>query len=244
MEPKDFPVSQEDLIKTIRESLGLTADKSGKDSTEKELINEAYVTQSKQFNLNTELLSKKNKAAHLGLMEKYIKSLNEVSAKLDAIDRSDANANHSEFRSLKIDEMHNLNAAFLHGMYFENISDLQSQLTMDSITFMRLERDFGTFDDWQKDFIACAISSRNGWVATVYNTFLNRYVNVVIDLHSQNVPFSSYPVIVLDCWEHSYYRDYLDDKKTFIHAMMKELDWEVIESRIKKAEKIAKVMGA
>ena len=43
-------------------------------------------------------------------------------------------------------------------------------------------------------------------------------------------------------WEHSYYRDYLRDKKTYIHAMMKELDWEVVEARVKKADKIAKVM--
>ena len=57
-------------------------------------------------------------------------------------------------------------------------------------------------------------------------------------------PLSSYPVIVLDCSETSYYRDYLNDRKTYVRAMMKELDWEVIEGRVKKAEKIAKVMSS
>ena len=112
---------------------------------------------------------------------------------------------------------------------------------MDSLTYMRLERDFGTFDEWQKDFIACAMSARSGWAVTVYNAFLKRYMNVCVDLHNINIPFSSHPVIVLDMWEHSYYRDYLNDKKTYIFAMMKELDWEKIEERIKKVEKIAKV---
>ena len=165
-----------------------------------------------------------------------------MSAELDGADRSDANSNHSTFRSLKIDETFNLNGAFLHGLFFENISDPHSQLTMDSLTFMRLERDFGTFDAWQKDFIACAMSSRNGWAITVYNTFLDRYMNVVCDLQSLNVPFSAHPVIVLDMWEHSYYRDYLNDKKAYIFAMMKELDWDVVEKRIKKVEKIGKVL--
>ena len=142
-----------------------------------------------------------------------------------------------------LNEAYNLNASFLHGMFFENISDLQSQLQMDTLAYMRLERDFGSFDAWQKDFIACAMSSRNGWVLTVYNMHLNRYINVVVDLHSQNVPIASYPVVVLDCWEHSYYRDYLRDRKTYVHAMMKELDWEIIEARFKKADKIAKVMA-
>lgn len=112
---------------------------------------------------------------------------------------------------------------------------------MDSLTFMRLERDFGTFDEWQKDFIAAAMSSRNGWACTVYNGFLNRYVNVVIDSNAGNVPLNCYPVVVLNMWENVYYRDYLNDKKTYIFAMMKELNWEIIEERV-KTERISKVL--
>ncbi len=67
-------------------------------------------------------------------------------------------------------------------------------------------------------------------------------MNVVCDLHGSNIPFSSTPVIVLDCWEHSYYKDYMSDAKRYIYAMMKELDWNVIESRFERTEKIAKVM--
>ena len=63
-------------------------------------------------------------------------------------------------------------------------------------------------------------------------------MNSVIDLHSQNVMISMLPVIVMDCWEHSYYRDYLKDRKTYVFAMMKELDWNVIENRIKIADQI------
>lgn len=236
-------LTREELVRTIRESLGMSPDKLSAEEAKK-VLQEAYVTQGKKFNLQTELLSNKNKTAHLEVMEHHIASLNEVSAKLDATDRSDVNANHSEFRNLKVDESYNLNAAFLHGMFFENISDMQSRLAMDSLAFMRLERDFGTFDDWQKDFIACALSSRSGWAMTVYNSWLNRYVNVVVDLAANNAPLSSYPVIVLDCSETSYYRDYLNDRKTYIRAMMKELDWDVIEKRVKKAEKIAKVMSS
>lgn len=236
---KDIQLNEKELRDSIRKSLGL----SSREEKEEQRLHEAYSTQAKKFDLRTELLSNKNKRAHLELMEGYIETLNQVSAQLDAVDRGEVKSNSSEFRSLKLDEMYNLNAAFLHGMFFENISDLQSQLTMDTLTFMRLERDFGSFDAWQKDFIACAMSCRNGWALTVYNSHLNRFINVVVDLHTQNVPVSSFPVVVLDMWEHSYYRDYLRDKKTYIHAMMKELDWEIIEKRVKKADKIAKVMS-
>tara|TARA_Y100001938_G_C8038166_1_gene404603 strand:- start:106 stop:783 length:678 start_codon:yes stop_codon:yes gene_type:complete len=219
------------LKQIIREELGMN----------KEPLNESYVVQAKKYDLPTELLSNKNKKEHQKLLEKYVESLNEVSTKLDTVSREDANLNHSEFRALKMDEVYNMNAAYLHALFFENISDQRSIITMDSLAFMRIERDFGSFDAWQKDFVACALSARNGWAVTVYNTMLKRYVNVVVDLHSNNVPFASYPIIVMDCWEHSYYRDYLSDRKTYVYGMMKELDWKEIDERFKKAEKIAKI---
>jgi len=225
-------------VGSIREALGLKPRKG-----KKKQLNESYVIAPKNFVLKTEMLSEKNKAANLKQLEQYIKAVNSVSAQLDSVDRLSANSKHSEFRSLKIDEAYGLNAAFLNGMFFDNISDLQSQLSMDSLAFMRLERDFGTFDEWQQDFIACALSSRNGWAVTVFNAFLNRYVNIVIDSNALHVPINCYPIVVLHMSESTYYRDYLDDKKTYVFAMMKELNWDIIEGRFKKAEKIAKVMA-
>ena len=219
------------LEQVIREELGM----------EKKPMNESYVTQAKKYNLPTELLSDKNKKEHQKLLEKYVSALNEVSTKLDTVNREDCNPNSCEFRSLKIDETFNMNAAYLHALFFENISDQRSIITMDSLAFMRIERDFGSFDEWQKDFVACALGSRNGWVVTVYSQMLKRYINIIVDLHSQNIPIGCTPVIVVDCWEHSYYRDYLSDRKTYVYGMMKEFDWKEIEERFKKAEKIAKI---
>ena len=119
---------------------------------------------------------------------------------------------------------------------------MNSVVNMDSIAFMRLERDFGSFDDWQKDFIACAQSAQCGWAITYLNTFTQSYVNCFIDLHSQNVPVGMYPVIVMDMWQHAYYKDYLKDSKMYLLAMMKQLDWEVIEKRIRKADKIIEAL--
>lgn len=223
----------EDVIASIREGLNFKPlDK----------INESFVVQAKKFDLSTELLSNKSKQAQQKSFENYADSLNDVSAQLDTANRDEANSTNSQFRSLKTDEIFNCNATFLHGMYFENISDLHSKINMDSISFLRLERDFGNFDSWQKDFIACCLSSRNGWCVTVYNGFLNRYMNVVVDSHNINIPINCYPVIVMKMQTDAYYRDYLRDKKSYVFGMMKQLNWPVIENRFKKSEKIAKVL--
>jgi len=224
-----------EVANIIRESLGIDSNPGHSDS---KVLKENYVAQTKPFDLKTEFLSQKNKVSHKELYDSYVNAFNRVSAELDTANREEANLNHSAFRSLKIDESYNLNALWLHELYFANISDLRSEIAMDSIPYMRLERDFGSFDAWQKDFIACSLSARNGWVVTGYHMYLQRYVNTVVDLHSLNHMIGIFPVIVMDAWEHSYYRDYLNDRKTYVYAMMKELNWNVIGSRFSRAEKI------
>ena len=228
-------------IVSVLKDHGLAEDRQEKKdvkSGEMKVISEAYVTEAPKFDLKTELLSKKNKAAHQELLEGYVKTLNAISAHLDSVDKDNANLNHSAYRQLKIDEAYNYNAAFLHGLFFQNISDLNSSISMNSLAFMRIERDFGSFDTWQRDFIACTLSARNGWAIMGYSTMLKRYINTFIDLHSLNCMIGLQPIIVMDCWEHSYYRDYLKDRKSYVYGMMKELDWEVIENRIKIADQI------
>jgi len=226
-------ISNKDMKSIIRNSLGLDA---------KARLDEALVAQPKTYDLKTEFLSGKNKQAHKELYEGYVENFNKISAELDTADRENANSNHSQFRSLKIDETYNMNALYLHELYFANIGDVQSNITMDSLSYMRLSRDFGDFDKWQQDFMACCTSSRCGWAVTYYNLFTHTYMNAVIDLHSIEVPIGCFPVIVMDVWQHAYYKDYLRDVKTYTTAMMKELNWTVIEDRIKKAEKIAQVI--
>jgi Fe-Mn family superoxide dismutase len=223
---------KKDIIEGIKRDLNIS----------ERSLNESLVAQVKTFNLPTELLSKANKENHVELYHQYVKDFNKISAELDTASRDASNSNDSDFRSLKIDETYNMNASYLHELYFNNISDLNSQIGMDTLAYMRLARDFGSFDAWQSDFIACCLSSRCGWAMTYYNTFTRTYMNCAIDLHSLNVPVGSYPVVVMDVWQHAYYRDYLKDVKTYVYAMMKQLNWQVISNRIEKADKIAEVL--
>jgi len=206
-------------------------------------LEEAYVAQPKPYSQVTEFSSQKTKDAHEALYKGYVETLNRVSSELDTADRSAADSKHSDFRSLKLDETYNLNAVWLHELFFANCFDPHSEVYMDSMTYLRLERDFGTFDDWQKDFMACALSSGQGWAVCGYNMYLQRYINTMISCHSQDVMVGLYPLIVVDMHEHSYFKDYQTDKKSYLVAMLKELNFDVIEERFKKAEEIAQVLG-
>lgn len=205
------------------------------------VLGEAYVTEPKKFDLRTDSISDKTKKYRLDEFEQIVATLNKISAELDGADRTIANDKSSDFRRLKLDEAHMMNASFMRALHFENIADMSSNLTMDTLSYIRLARDFGSFENWQQDFIACCLSSRDGYGVTAYSIFLKRFVNLVIDTESLNVPVGVYPVIVLDVAEGAYYRDYGNDRKAYVFAMMKEFNWNKIEKRFEKADKLSKV---
>jgi Fe-Mn family superoxide dismutase len=205
-------------------------------------LNEALVAEPKKYKQTTEYVSEKAKNAHRQLYEKYVKAFNEVSAKLDTVDKNVSNSMHSSFRSLKLDEIYNANAVYLHELFFSNSFDPNSEVFIDSVAYMKLQKDFGTFDDWQKDFIACALSCGEGWAVTGYNIYTQRYMNTMISHHSQDVMVGLIPLIVVDCWSHAYFKDNLIDQKKYIVSILRELNWDIIEKRFENAEKIARIL--
>lgn len=224
-----------DLEKVVKESLKNSAPK---------LMHESYISEPKSFSQVSEFVSLKTKESHYQIYNGYVDSLNRVSSELDTVPRGTdkVNSYHSEFRSLKLDESYNLNAKWLHELYFANCFDPHSELYMESLAYMRLARDFGTFEDWQKDLMACALSCGNGYAVCGYSLHLQRYVNTVVSNYSQDVMMGINPIVVLDMWEHSYTRDYNTDKRSYLIAMMRELNWNVIEERVQRSEQMAEVV--
>lgn len=197
-----------------------------------EKLNESLNVIPRSFPLKTEKLSGPAKEAHELLYKNYTEAFNKTSSALDAASTQDAKSTASAFRSLKDDETFNFNGIKLHELYFTNIGDVASQISVDSLPYIRLARDFGSFERWQFDFIACAMSARNGWAMTVFEPYRNVFMNVVVDGHTKNIPLGAIPVIVMDMWEHAYFKDYAADKKSYVINMMKELNWNVIEARM------------
>jgi len=208
------------------------------------LVQEAYVAVPKKFVLKTEKLSEKVKRSKIDNFEKTVALLNKISAQLDGANPKEVdNSVCSNFRNLKMAESFTINDAFLQAEFLGNISDVNSSIAMDDLSFLRLSRDFGTFDAWQENFIACAKSSRNGYVVTAYCLYLKRYINFIVDDASTGVPFASIPVIVLDVSPGCYVKDYMDNIGAYITNMMREFNWEEINDRFKRVEKITKVFG-
>ena len=197
---------------------------------------EAFVATPKDYDQLTDRLSEPAKKDHEKLYEAAAETVTRTSIELDALDPKEANANSSKFRSLKADFQTAANSTYLHELFFANCFDPRSELFQDSLTYMRLARDWGDFDSWMKDFMGSALSAREGWVVCGYSAYLKKFVNVVVDGHSDGILVGLIPTLVIDMFEHAYVRDYGIDKETYLRAVMGEIDWEVVEDRVRRID--------
>jgi Fe-Mn family superoxide dismutase len=223
-----------DIIDTLRHELGISAGNSQ--------LGEAYVAQPKQFDgFRPTKLVDADVSQHFELYKQYVGKFNEISATLDSVDRSSP-SQVGQYGRLKRDEVYTLNSVYLHELFFRNIGKAKSQVYTDSRAFMRLNAAFGTFKKWQDDFIASALSAREGWVMSVGHTFLRNYVNVVVDDNASNVPLGSIPVIVVDMHTHSFAATFGNDRRAYVMSIMAELDWDVIEERVERVDRMFEVL--
>ena len=179
--------------------------------------------------------SEKQLKLHYGLYEGYVKKVNEVNEKLKSADRSSANHNYSEYRNLLVELSHNLNGVILHELYFSNLTDKNTEA---SEIFKKIaERDFESFELYLDDLKAAGMASRAGWAITGYNYRDGKIYNFAVDQHNLHVPVFVRPLLVLDTWEHAFGTDYGTDKKSYIDAFMKIINWHVVSLRFESALK-------
>ena len=225
-------VNVKSIKENIQETLGVK-----KENTE--FLNETYVRQPKKFNLNLDTLSSKNLNHHFKLYEDYVSKLNKVNIQIDALDKKNTE-NLSKFKDLKDYEQYLLNAVMLHELFFENLTHTSNSIIhQDSKSYVQLSANWDDFDDWQRDALFCIQSSKSsGWFVCGYSFSNQRYMNLVIDDHNINHLLMFYPVLVIDCFEHSYYLDYGTEKKNYAHNMLLSVKWDAVEKRMEKIEQI------
>lgn len=199
-------------------------------------IAEALVITPKALILKTEKLSAKTKEMLEVTYKSFVDAFNKIDSQLDSTSKADANSISSPYRTLSTDRTNALNATKLFELYFSNISDLNSQINTDALPYMRLARDFGTFDQWQFDFIAACMSSRNGWAMVVYDPYKNVYMNAFTDNSNYGIPVGAIPILVMNINGNLYSRDYGLDRKSYVVAMMREINWSVVEARMTVVE--------
>lgn len=160
----------------------------------------------------------------------YVKKLNEIRNKLMQTNLADANATYSEIRELKAEETFAANATRLHEHYFDNLGGSGN---VSGPVGNMINDDFGSSQRWRDDFLAAGMAAR-GWVVLAYDYDDNRLHNYSLDVHNVGGVWNCATLVVLDVYEHAYFIDYGTNRKSYLEAFMKNLNWDFVNSLVQK----------
>lgn len=169
---------------------------------------------------------------HYKLYEGYVKKTNEIQKKLESADKSEANGIYSGIGELKRQETFAVNGMKLHEVYFGHLKG--DGVPKGELVAM-IEKDFGSLDEWKADMVVTGICAR-GWAITAFDFRDNRLHNYGSDAHNVGAVWGAIPVIVLDVYEHAYFMDYGVDRKTYLDAFFRNLDWDFANNIVKQFE--------
>lgn len=98
-----------------------------------------------------------------------------------------------------------------------------------------IEKNFGSFDTFKKEVIHWGSEHfGSGWVWVVKDGSQL----VIQDMHDADTPImmGTYPVMVIDLWEHAYYLDYKNDRKKYLTEIFNIIDWDVVSQNMREVQ--------
>ena len=128
------------------------------------------------------------------------------------------------------------NGMRLHEYYFSSLSKNPINFADNSLLLAKINEDFGSLENWEKDFKATAMMRGIGWTILYYDQLNGRLLNVWVGEHDTGHLAGATPLLPLDVFEHAFLIDYGTKRADYIEAFMKAVDWKVVEERFARAK--------
>ena len=177
-------------------------------------------------------LSKQLLKNHFTLYQGYVNNFNKLDEILTAMEKE------GKFGTLEFAELNRrlgweFNGMRLHELYFGNLIKDPKIIDKNSELFKKIEKEWGSYEMWEKDFKSMAAMRGIGWVVLYYDKEADRMFNVWINEHDVGHFAGAKPLLVMDIFEHAYITDYGIKRADYIEAFMKIIDWGAVASRLK-----------
>jgi len=168
---------------------------------------------------------------HFTLYQGYVTNTNKV---IDALGQmlKDGKTGNPEFAELKRRLGWEFNGMRLHEYYFDNLGG-KSGINKNGKLIKKLSEDFGTYETWEKDFKAVGAMRGIGWAALYQDVTNGRLINFWINEHDVSHPAGCNLLLIMDVFEHAFMLDYGLKRADYIEAFFKNIDWSVVEGRLK-----------
>lgn len=120
----------------------------------------------------------------------------------------------------------------LHSMFWENMKPGGGGPAAGPVAEL-IERDFGGFAQFKKQFSAAAAAVEgSGWALLCEVPVFNKLEILTAEKHQNLTQWGAVPLLALDLWEHAYYLQYQNKRAAFIEAWWNLVNWEDVNRRL------------
>lgn len=155
----------------------------------------------------------------------YVNKMNAIGGELAEMSRSEdiaGNQTYSELRALRRGETFAANGSYLHEYYFGVLGG-DGEVSENEL-INAIEQKWDSFENFTKYVTESAMSVR-GWVVLAWDVQKGRLKVYGADSHHDGAVWGCLPIFALDVYEHAYFADHGSDRKSYIDAFWKNMDW-------------------
>jgi Fe-Mn family superoxide dismutase len=167
---------------------------------------------------------------HFTLYQGYVTNTNKVLSRLASI-LKEGSTGTPEYAELKRRFGWEWNGMRLHENYFDNLTNGGNLLDTNSVLAKAIVTDFGSIENWEKDFKATGMLRGIGWTALYLDPESKRLFNTWINEHEIGHISGGSLLLIMDVFEHAFMIDYGLKRADYIEAFFKNIDWNIVSKR-------------
>lgn len=171
---------------------------------------------------------------HFKLYQGYVTNTNKLLEILAAMEKEGKTA-APEYAELKRRFGWEFNGMRLHELYFGNMAKKKTTLPEKSALYKLMMETFGSADKCLEMFAETGKMRGIGWVVMAYDPVGKKLLHLWINEHEVGHLAGTFPLLIMDVFEHAFMLDYGLNRADYIKAFMEVIDWEVVQKRFDKA---------
>lgn len=168
---------------------------------------------------------------HFTLYQGYVTNTNKLNDEIKSL-ITDGKIGTPTYNELKRRYGWEFNGMRLHELYFENLSNGGVALDKLSTLANKITSQFGSLENWEKDFRATGAMRGIGWTILYLDKETDTLTNIWINEHDTGHLAGATPVLVMDVFEHAFMIDYGLKRADYIEAFFKNINWDKVSSRL------------
>lgn len=190
----------------------------------------------KKFTLPTLVgISDKQIKVHLALYEGYVKHTNLLREQVKDLEALDKEKYAYAVMELRRRLGFEFNGMRMHEFYFSQWENGATDEPRESELATAVAEKYGSWEQFLAHFKTVGMSRGIGWTILYADPEAKTMHTAWVSDHELGQLGGCPVILAMDMWEHAFMVDYLpSEKKQYIEAFFKNLNWSLIEERFKK----------